>query len=268
MPEPLRSANSTVICLRSPSTAALEVRIFSARCFGACVSGDGGFETMRQVLGERYTRRRTPERAHCGHRTAGLVPRAGCRIRRRNLSPRRSRKRIARQACRVQVWLKLSCSNPSPPHLGPEALYAATHSFGRFAAEAERHVCPTPSDDRAAISVEVPVKNAARGAIRRHVIAPLEQALHEQRPPGWWDRASFTPQARFTSATAVARPSGVVAPAARLPLQNHQVGRTICALGHPRTKSTANPARVGTAGASSLRNTLRTHAGTVKECQK
>src|SRR5262245_9249126 len=32
--EPLMSANSTVTCLRSPSRAALEVRIFSARCLG------------------------------------------------------------------------------------------------------------------------------------------------------------------------------------------------------------------------------------------
>ena len=32
--EPLRSAKSTVTCLRSPSRAALEVRIFSARCLG------------------------------------------------------------------------------------------------------------------------------------------------------------------------------------------------------------------------------------------
>jgi hypothetical protein len=32
--EPLRSAKRTVTCFRSPSRAALEVRIFSARCFG------------------------------------------------------------------------------------------------------------------------------------------------------------------------------------------------------------------------------------------
>src|SRR5262245_19083667 len=32
--EPFKSANSTVTCLRSPSSAAREVRIFSARCFG------------------------------------------------------------------------------------------------------------------------------------------------------------------------------------------------------------------------------------------
>src|SRR5712691_7005386 len=38
--EPLRSANSTVTCLRSPSRAALEVRIFSARCFGVYDEGD------------------------------------------------------------------------------------------------------------------------------------------------------------------------------------------------------------------------------------
>jgi hypothetical protein len=39
--EPLRSAKSTVTCLRSPSRTVLEVRIFSARCFGVYVSGDG-----------------------------------------------------------------------------------------------------------------------------------------------------------------------------------------------------------------------------------
>jgi hypothetical protein len=32
--DPFRSANSTVTCLRSPSRALREVRIFSARCFG------------------------------------------------------------------------------------------------------------------------------------------------------------------------------------------------------------------------------------------
>src|SRR2546425_619076 len=37
--EPFRSANRTVTCLRSPSRAALEVRIFSARCFGVYESG-------------------------------------------------------------------------------------------------------------------------------------------------------------------------------------------------------------------------------------
>src|SRR5262245_29006747 len=38
--EPFRSAKSTVTCLRSPSKAALDVRIFSARCFGVYVSGE------------------------------------------------------------------------------------------------------------------------------------------------------------------------------------------------------------------------------------
>src|SRR6516225_12268404 len=32
--EPFKSANSTVTCLRSPSSVAREVRIFCARCFG------------------------------------------------------------------------------------------------------------------------------------------------------------------------------------------------------------------------------------------
>src|SRR6266446_6595618 len=38
--EPLRSANRTVTCFRSPSRAALEVRIFSARCLGVYDSGE------------------------------------------------------------------------------------------------------------------------------------------------------------------------------------------------------------------------------------
>src|ERR1700730_7952340 len=37
--EPFRSAKRTVTCLRSPSRAAFEVRIFSARCFGVYDSG-------------------------------------------------------------------------------------------------------------------------------------------------------------------------------------------------------------------------------------
>src|SRR3972149_2021589 len=37
--EPLRSANSTVTSLRSPSNAPLEVRIFSARCCGVYAFG-------------------------------------------------------------------------------------------------------------------------------------------------------------------------------------------------------------------------------------
>src|SRR3990172_2630700 len=37
--DPLRSANRTVTSLRSPSNAFLEVRIFSARCFGVYASG-------------------------------------------------------------------------------------------------------------------------------------------------------------------------------------------------------------------------------------
>src|SRR5437867_829426 len=38
--EPLRSAKRTVTCLRSPSSALLEVRIFSARCLGVYVWGE------------------------------------------------------------------------------------------------------------------------------------------------------------------------------------------------------------------------------------
>src|SRR5215467_2570644 len=38
--EPSISAKSTVSCLRSPSSAAFDVRIFSARCLGVEVSGE------------------------------------------------------------------------------------------------------------------------------------------------------------------------------------------------------------------------------------
>src|SRR4029077_2859768 len=40
--EPFTSANSTVTCLRSPSRALREVRIFSARCLGVEGAGDLG----------------------------------------------------------------------------------------------------------------------------------------------------------------------------------------------------------------------------------
>src|SRR6266481_541198 len=40
--EPFTSANSTVTCLRSPSRALREVRIFSARCLGVEVADLGG----------------------------------------------------------------------------------------------------------------------------------------------------------------------------------------------------------------------------------
>src|SRR5438445_9643686 len=38
--EPLRSAKRTVTCLRSPSSEALEVRVFSAGCLGVCLGGE------------------------------------------------------------------------------------------------------------------------------------------------------------------------------------------------------------------------------------
>src|SRR5882724_11919800 len=40
--DPLRSAKRTVTCLRSPSSALRELRIFSARCFGVYERGSGG----------------------------------------------------------------------------------------------------------------------------------------------------------------------------------------------------------------------------------
>src|SRR3974377_98143 len=39
--EPFTSAKSTVTCLRSPSSALRDVRIFSARCFGVYERGSG-----------------------------------------------------------------------------------------------------------------------------------------------------------------------------------------------------------------------------------
>src|SRR5215813_240687 len=49
--EPLRSAKSTVTCLRSPSRAALEVRIFSARCFGVYDSGEASHNAAAGGVG-------------------------------------------------------------------------------------------------------------------------------------------------------------------------------------------------------------------------
>src|SRR5262249_60591491 len=77
--EPLRSANSTVTCLRSPSRAVLEVRIFSARCFGVYASGGGGRR------GDAPGSRRAPHSPqnfwvgalpapHCRHSTASRLP--------------------------------------------------------------------------------------------------------------------------------------------------------------------------------------------------
>src|SRR5215510_7400716 len=45
--EPLRSAKSTVTCLRSPSRAAFDFRMRSARCCGVYVSG----EVKREAVG-------------------------------------------------------------------------------------------------------------------------------------------------------------------------------------------------------------------------
>jgi hypothetical protein len=49
--EPLRSAKSTVTCLRSPSSAAFDVRIFSARCFGVYDSGDANRDAAAVAVG-------------------------------------------------------------------------------------------------------------------------------------------------------------------------------------------------------------------------
>src|SRR5262245_7461723 len=48
--EPLRSAKSTVTCLRSPSRALLEMRIFSARCAGVLLSGEVNREALGRLL--------------------------------------------------------------------------------------------------------------------------------------------------------------------------------------------------------------------------
>src|SRR5262245_31905752 len=48
--ELVKSQNSTVTCLRSPSRALREVRIFSARCLGVYATGAvGGDETVSSV---------------------------------------------------------------------------------------------------------------------------------------------------------------------------------------------------------------------------
>ncbi len=49
--EPLRSANRTVTCFRSPSSAAFAVRIRAARCFGVYASGDAGGDAIAAPAG-------------------------------------------------------------------------------------------------------------------------------------------------------------------------------------------------------------------------
>src|SRR2546426_12586061 len=105
--EPLRSANSTVICLRSPSIALREVRIFSARYFGVYDSGDAnrGVSNATEASGvpqppqnsspdsfakphaaqataneaPHFVQKRRPSRLSCRHRghlmLGGLLPR-------------------------------------------------------------------------------------------------------------------------------------------------------------------------------------------------
>src|SRR5262245_8039853 len=47
------SQNSTVTCLRSPSRALLDVRIFSARCFGVYVCGEMNRDSTRLAVAVR-----------------------------------------------------------------------------------------------------------------------------------------------------------------------------------------------------------------------
>ncbi len=70
--EPFRSAKRTVTCLRSPSSAAREVRIFSARCFGVYDSGAG--EAACWLGGERGAARPAELLAPCD---GGATARAG-----------------------------------------------------------------------------------------------------------------------------------------------------------------------------------------------
>src|SRR5712692_9163403 len=82
--EPLRSAKRTVTCLRSPSSAALEVRIFSARCLGVYDRGEAkAAEPWRGCAWTPVTRApHFPQNAnpsglakpHEGHRDASLAP--------------------------------------------------------------------------------------------------------------------------------------------------------------------------------------------------
>jgi hypothetical protein len=77
----VRSAKSTVTCLRSPSRALLEVKIFSARCLGVYVSGEANLGPA--AAGEAPKAAPHPpqnftpgsfEKPHEGHASANAVP--------------------------------------------------------------------------------------------------------------------------------------------------------------------------------------------------
>jgi hypothetical protein len=86
----VRSAKSTVTCLRSPSRALLEVKIFSARCLGVYVSGEANLGPSRP--GKRPRQHRTPHRtsrpARSRSRTRDTQAPTQSRPRRRTGDPR------------------------------------------------------------------------------------------------------------------------------------------------------------------------------------
>src|SRR5207245_5158567 len=70
--EPFRSANSTVTCLRSPSRALLEARIFFARCWGVYASGEPNRDT--DGVGSGATGKAGVGEPGCGVATASEAP--------------------------------------------------------------------------------------------------------------------------------------------------------------------------------------------------
>jgi hypothetical protein len=100
--EPLRSAKSTVTCLRSPSRAALEGRIFSARCLGVYESGSRS-AVQRRGLPQSGGRilSRTSESGTAGPPTGHMSALAERRTPRRSPPRGDSRAGSGNTACRA-----------------------------------------------------------------------------------------------------------------------------------------------------------------------
>src|SRR5216684_1952160 len=109
--EPLRSAKRTVTCLRSPSRALLEVRIFSARWLGVYACGELNFGSARVVNGTSDLPQPPQnlslpsfEKPHDGHVEANDKPH----------SPQN------RRPSRFSAWQRGHCMPGPPSEPGPE----------------------------------------------------------------------------------------------------------------------------------------------------
>jgi len=92
------SAKRTVTCLRSPTRALFEVRIFSARCFGMY---DSGLAASRRLGGERGEAGPAEllARRDGGCHSSGRPPRAGRHSSRRSARPRCSQPGTGDTSC-------------------------------------------------------------------------------------------------------------------------------------------------------------------------